>query len=122
MKGLNLKRFLSILGFTLILLSFGSCSDDPFYEVRFTVIDFNTQQPVSGAQVSSGTINGSVTDLLDDIIQTQTTNADGQAFFSFEHQANLKFVFTDPATSNTGVTNVKLREDETINKTVYLYP
>ncbi len=123
MKGLNFNRFLSIIGLALVLLSFGSCSkDDPYYEVRFTVIDFETQDPVFGAVVNSTTIDGNVNDLLSDIEQTITTDSLGHAFFGFEHQANLKFLFSDPATSKTGETNVKLKEDKTIYKTVYIYP
>ncbi len=123
MKGLDFKRFLSIIGLALILLSFGSCSkDDPFYEVQFTVIDFQTQQPSWGAVVNSTTISGNVNDLLPDVQQTVVTDSLGTAFFSFENQANLKFTFTNPGTLKTGETNVKLKEDKTIFKTVYLYP
>ncbi len=123
MKGLHLKRFLSVITFALILLSFGSCSkDDPYYEVEFTVIDFLTQERAKGVEVKSGTIDGNNNNVLPDVLQTLYTDTLGVVLFSFENKANLKFTFRDEVNFKSGETNVKLKEDKTIRKTVYIYP
>ncbi len=123
MKGLHLKRFLSIVSFALILLSFGSCSkDEPYYKVQFKVIDFVTQKAGKGIEVKSTTIDGNINGTLPDVLQTHYTDTLGMVSFSFENKANLKFLFRNNSNTKKGETNVKLKADETIKKTVYIYP
>jgi len=121
------KSFMRFLTFTMcltLIISVFSCKDAPTYKAEITVIDFVSKKVVNNAMVETTILNPIPTKVLhDDIEQSGFTGPDGKVTFTFEHKANIHFKIEVPGTVplKRGKTNIKLVEDETIKKQVYVY-
>lgn len=121
------KSFMRFLTFSMcltLILSVFSCKDAPTYKAEITVIDFVSKKVVSGAMVESTILDPIPTKTLhEDIEQSDFTGNDGKVTFTFKHKANVHFKIEVPGSIplKSGKTNIKLKEDETISKQVYVY-
>ena len=117
-------RFFTLSMFLTLMFSVFSCKDAPTYEAEITVIDFVSKKVVKDATIKTGILGNIPTkDLHDDIVQSGVTGADGKVKFTFKHKANINFKIEHIKNSviKTGETNIKLVDNETIKKEVYIY-
>ena len=82
----KIKKIILILP----ILVLTQCYTDPFFELTVNVVDQNLN-PISNAIVK--TVSDTKNDtLLDYINQSEITNGDGKAFFTFENKAFLTVI------------------------------
>lgn len=117
-------RFFTLSMFLTLMFSVFSCKDAPTYEAEITVIDFVSKKVVKDATVKTGILGSVPTkDLHDDIEQSGITGSDGKVKFTFKHKANIHFEieYVGGSVLKEGKTNIKLVDNETVKKKVYIY-